>query len=202
VTSTDTISDVDVWADIAPDDLWIYDRLILARRLGYVCGPAGVAPAQSDHYVVRPIMNWRMMGRGAEIRWIAAGDQDSVPDGWFWCQRFSGRHLSFDYQWGRQVLCAEGFRDDPQRLDRFSRWQRTSDIMPVPPLLESIALRYQWLNIETVGGLVIEVHLRYNDDFRNHDADVIYPVWREQWYPSAAGDRVGFVLGPRRLGHE
>ena len=38
------IGDPDIWDKIKPDDLWIYDKLILSRKLGYLCGPAGVAP--------------------------------------------------------------------------------------------------------------------------------------------------------------
>ena len=41
---------------------------------------------------------------------------------------------------------------------------------------------------------MIEVHFRYNDDFANHDATTIIPVWSDQFYPSVAGDRLGFLL--------
>jgi hypothetical protein len=48
---------------------------------------------------------------------------------------------------------------------------------------------------------VIEVHLRLNDDFANHEGDEIWPVWPEsdrtppagcEWYGSTAGERLGF----------
>jgi len=143
-------------------------------------------------------MNWRMMGRGATIQWLPAGDDSRVPDGWFWCEQFQGRHISIDYHWGQQELTVEGFRDDAQRLDRFSRWERVTHDFELPPCLAQVAGDVEWLNVEIIGDRVIEAHLRYNDDFRNHDADVIYPVWQEDFYASAAGDRVGFVLGTRR----
>jgi hypothetical protein len=64
-----------------------------------------------------------------------------------------------------------------------------------------LALTQEWINVEYIGDRVIEIHLRYNDDFRNHDADEIIPVWQGQnleqppgysWYASAAGQRLGF----------
>lgn len=198
MNAADQISDCDVWHQIDPDTLWIYDRLILARRLGYLCGPAGTAPPRSDHYVLRPVMNWRMMGRGARIQWLPAGDETPVPDGWFWCERFVGRHISIDYHWGQQHLTVEGFRDDPDRLDRFSRWQRVDYPYQLPEILQPVAQHNQWLNVEIISDRVIEAHLRYNDDFRGHDADVIYPIWQEDFYASPAGDRVGFLLGSKR----
>jgi len=30
-----------VWETIDPDELWAMDKLILSRKLGYVCGPTG-----------------------------------------------------------------------------------------------------------------------------------------------------------------
>ena len=32
----------EVWAILKPEDIWIYDKLILSKKLGYVCGPIGV----------------------------------------------------------------------------------------------------------------------------------------------------------------
>jgi len=59
----------------------------------------------------------------------------------------------------------------------------------------------EWINVEYIGGKVIEIHLRYNDDFANHNADEIIPVWVGEntnpltgwsWYASSAQDRLGF----------
>ena len=35
------IGDVDVFDSIFSDDLWCVDKLILSKKLGYKCGPAG-----------------------------------------------------------------------------------------------------------------------------------------------------------------
>jgi len=190
------IGDIDVFGNIAVDDLWCVDKLILSKKLGYTCGPAGISPSVPGQYIVRPIVNLKMMGVGATIQYL---DSDSIPDGYFWCEIFTGRHLSFDYHWGKQTLAVEGFRNDPSRLDRFSHWTKIKEYFKLPEILQTIADRYPWFNVEVIGDKVIEVHFRYNDDFANHDATTIIPVWHDEFYPSPAGDRLGFILKDFRL---
>jgi hypothetical protein len=185
------LGDVDVWDAIAPGDLWCLDKLILSKKLGYMCGPAGIAPSTAGQYVVRPIMNLKMMSVGANIQYL---ESDSIPDGYFWCEIFTGRHLSFDYNWGKQTLAVEGFRTDPLRLDRFSRWTTVDEDFELPDILQTVADKYKWFNVEVIGDKVIEVHFRYNDDFANHNANTIIPVWSDEFYASRAGDRLGFIL--------
>lgn len=187
------MDDGDVWKLMDAKDAWIYDKLILSRRLGYQCGPAGVAPEHDGTYIVRPISNYRMMGKGSHMLHIEAG-QDIIPDGYFWCEVFTGRHLTFDYHHGVQHLAVEGFKDST-RTDRFYKWKKIDDQFQLPDMLQEVADRYEWLNIEVIGDRIIEVHLRYNDDFRNHQANEIYPIWKENFYHSPCGDRVGFLLG-------
>jgi hypothetical protein len=198
------INDSDCWSICQLEHLWIFDKLILSRKLGYSSAPAGIPVTKPGYYVVRPIMNLRMMSRGAKIRYLTPDSSlDVVPDGYFWQERFVGRHLSVDYKDGVQTLCVEGFRDNPDRLDRFSRWCKVDDIIPLPDIFLEIIRNYTWLNLEMVGGHVIEAHLRYNDDFSNHNCDTIIPVWSDQevaqpadakFYVSPSGDRIGFWI--------
>jgi hypothetical protein len=191
INNLSQIGDADVFDSISVEDLWCVDKLILAKKLGYVCGPAGIVPPYPGQYVVRPLMNLKMMSRGAKIQYL---DSDSIPDGYFWCEVFTGRHLSFDYHWGKQTLAVEGFRNDPLRLDRFSKWTKIDETFKLPIILQEIADRYTWFNVEVIGDRVIEVHFRYNDDFANHNATTIIPVWKDEFYASASGDRLGFIL--------
>lgn len=186
------MSDSDVWDTIDPQHLWVCDKLLLAKRLGYLCGPAGVTVPSKGMYIVRPCVNFRMMSRGAEIVELDP-NQDSIPDGYFWCEVFTGRHLSFDYRWGQQVLAVEGFRNST-RLDRFSRWEKVTDQYVLPTVLQQVAENVEWFNVEVIGSNVIEAHFRFNDDFANHDGDVVIPIWKEQFYRSECGDRVGFIV--------
>ena len=126
-----------------------------------------------------------------------------MPDGYFWSEIVQGRHVSVDYHYGQQDLTVEGFRDDARRLDRFSCWAKISEVYALPEFLTGLGQIVPWINVEYIGSIAIEVHLRYNDDFRNHDSDVIYPVWKDNplpqpvgstWYPSPGGDRLGFWI--------
>ena len=195
------VDDKDVWAQCPVDYLWIYDKLILARKLGYQAAPAGIPVPQPGWYIVRPITNIRMMSRGAKKLWLTPADTDSVPDGSFWSECFEGRHTSVDFHWGKQHLAVEGFRDDADRLDRFCRWQKITDTVTFPLVLQDLGQIAEWVNVEYVDNHIIEIHLRYNDDFSNHAGNIIYPVWRDRpfpqppgtrWYNSPGGDRVGF----------
>lgn len=195
------INDRDVWGTCPSDWLWIYDKVIIARKQHILAAPAGIPPPRDGWYIVRPITNLRMMARGAKKMFIQRGDDVIVPDGFFWSEILEGRHISVDYHWGQQELTAEGFRNDPDRLDRFSRWSKVEDQIPLPTWLADLGPHAQWINVEYIGDKAIEVHLRYNDDFANHTADEIIPVWRGEsvaqpmgysWYASAAGERLGF----------
>lgn len=188
------MDDKDVWNFIQAEDLWVYDKLILAKKLGYDCGPAGTLPSKEGYYVVRPCVNFRMMGKGASLQLLSPNHTDTVPDGYFWCERFTGDHITIDYHYGKQDLTAIALKQDPDRLDRFAAWTKINYPYVLPSILEPIAKKYEWLNIEMIGGNIIEVHLRYNDDFRNHDGDVIIPIWKEEFYNSPCGDRIGFIV--------
>ena len=166
-----------------------------------MAAPAGIPVPRDDWYIVRPITNIRMLSRGAKKMFIQRGDDEAVPDGFFWSEILTGRHISVDYHWGEQALTVEGFRDDPDRLDRFSRWRKVSDRIPLPEWLRDLGQQAQWLNAEYIGDRIIELHLRWNDDFANHSADEIIPVWQGEtleqpsgysWYASPAGERLGF----------
>ena len=197
------IDDQDVWPNCPTDWLWVYDKLIVARKQNIQAGPAGIPVPYDGDYVVRPITNIRMMSRGASIQRLTQSNPDAVPDGYFWSEIVPGRHVSVDYHHGQQDLTVEGFRDDARRLDRFSCWAKISEVYALPEFLTGLGQIVPWINVEYIGSTAIEVHLRYNDDFRNHSGNMIYPVWKENplpqpqgatWYPSAGGDRLGFWI--------
>jgi hypothetical protein len=195
------VDDKDVWGKVHPNDLWIYDKLIVARKSGYLAGPAGVSVPRADWYIVRPITNIRMMSRGASRKWLTP-ELDSVPDGYFWSEMFIGDHISVDYHYGRQSTTVQGFRDS-DRLDRFCKWSRIEITMPFPKILHNLHSMYKWINVEYIDGKIIEIHTRYNDDFSNHSANTIIPVWNDNpipqpvgssWYESPSADRLGFWI--------
>ena len=194
------MSDEWSWHNVHPQHLWVFDKLILARNLGYVCGPAGIPVPQTDDYIVRPAINFRMMGRGASVQRLSPSDE--IPDGFFWQERYFGNHYSFDFEHGKQILAVQGFRNDSNRLDRFSKWKKVDQEFKVPMVLQFLLSSYQYVNFEVIGTKVIEIHTRYNDDFTNHTSDWAIPVWRDEpypdvegdFYPNDCGDRLGLIV--------
>jgi hypothetical protein len=163
-----------VWKTIDPDDIWVMDKLILSRKLGYRCGPTGLDVPKPDWYIVRPCVNMLGLGLGAERVWIEE-ETMHLPLGYFWCEWFSGRHLSIDYYWGEQVLAVEGHKP-PDTFTRWKHWAKVQDKIVLPDIIKDFGKRYQWINCEFIGDKLIEVHFRHNEDFED-GIDHFIPVW-------------------------
>ena len=162
------------WISIDPQDMWVLDKLIVARMMGHVAGPVGISVPRPDWYVVRPAVNALGLGIGAERRWLT-GNTDTLTPGHFWCEWFEGRHLSIDYHYGEQQLAVEGFKPDTTFI-RWAEWKRVEDVISLPLMLQHLATKHEWINCEYIGGNLIEVHLRGNQDFIGN-IDHFIPVW-------------------------
>lgn len=164
------------WRNAKEEDLWIFDKLIVSRKLGYTCGPAGTDVPEPGNYIVRPCVNIPGMSRDAQFQYIK-DDTRHLPSGHFWCEIFDGEHLSVDYKDGKQILAVRGYRS-PDNLYRFTKWEKVDGIYPIPLTFYSLIKKYEYVNIEYIGGRAIEVHLRHNPDFV-HGNSVAYPVWND-----------------------
>lgn len=165
------------WKTADPDELWAMDKLILARKMGYSCGPAGVPVDTPGEYIVRPCVNAMGLGLGAQKKYLERNTEHLEP-GYFWCEFFSGRHLSIDYYHGEQHLCVEGFKS-PNTFTTWNLWKRTGDRIPLPGILEQFKHK-EWINCEFIDGNLIEVHFRYNPNFTlRPDINEFIPVWIE-----------------------
>ncbi len=196
--------DDEAWEKAAVDDLWIYDKLILARKMDYVCGPVGVDVPEYGHYVVRPITNMMGMGRGAKEEFII-DTTDHLPAGYFWCEQFFGHHISVDYVDGEQVLAVWGEKNPGQGLDRWAKWSKVDVEISYP-----FEKKFPVLNCEFIGGMLIEAHFRLNPDFQHGDYRAIRPVWEDEWnytdlsnephgtqfITDVEGERLGFLVLP------
>jgi len=183
------------WKNADIEDLWIFDKLILSRKLGYVCGPVGVDVPVPGNYIIRPCVNIPGMGRGAEIKFIEKDTYTMTP-GHFWCEIFNGRHISVDYKNGNQVLAVEGLRyKDKNELWRFSMWKKIDEVIPLPSVFFSLTKKYEYINIEFIDGNPIEVHLRNNTDFEYNNTIAI-PVWNDQKDPELDVTGLRYVMDP------
>lgn len=194
------LTDLEAWDIVDPEDAWVFDKLLLSKRLGYPCGPKGTEVPKKDKYVVRPCVNLLGMGRSAEILTLEGNTEYLIDDGFFWQKKFNGRHLSFDYVDGIQVLCVEGHKVNKNNLRTWARWEKTKHRFKLPPFLLMLAVKYRYLNIETIGGKIIEVHLRLNPDFQNHDSDYVIPVYDNEIIMPSEEQEFIMNLDEERLG--
>jgi len=168
-----TAEDV-VWKTIDPDDIWVLDKLILSRKMYYNCRPVGLDVPHPGYYIVRPCVNMIGLGLGSQKLWLEC-DTTHLPVGHFWCEWFEGRHLSIDYHWGKQALAVEGNKPD-NTFTKWNDWIKVSDRIRLPECIRHYGEKYEWINCEFIGGRLIEVHFRHNEDFEGNIKHFI-PVW-------------------------
>lgn len=192
-------SDAEAWGIVDADHLWIFDKLIVAKKAGHKCGPRGVDVPLPGKYIIRPIWNIEGMGVGAYCEYLDSSTL-SIPDGFFWCEFFEGEHLSVDYCGFEPVLSVRGTKDTDKPLQRFTHWEKVNHFIPLPQMLVNICLLYKSINCEFIGGKLIEIHVRSNPDFR-YSNTIMIPVWPNQPVEPPAGFRfIQDIDEPERIG--
>ena len=154
-----------------PRHRWIYNKLLVAGSQGLECGPQGVAP---PHYPVfcKPITNLKGMGLGSCVLQDERDYRERCKAGDFWMRLLSGEHFSSDWAvvngrtlWCRHTLGITG------AAGTFDYWIVLAQSRPG---LESYCRGWirrnlrdytGMLNIETIGGRIIEAHLRFADQW-------------------------------------
>jgi hypothetical protein len=200
-----------------PRFCWVYDKLRIAQSQGLECGPHGVPPPRFPVFS-KPIYNLKGMGVGARVLHSAADYERYLTPGHLWMPLLRGDHVSTD-------VAVEGGR---------IAWMRhthgmalpggTFDYWVIEPLpahpgrgeldrtlrdwVEAHIAGYSGMaNIETIGGRIIEVHLRFADQWPDLygegwlDAVVeLYAagVWRQPERAQRAGYSV-VLFGPHGL---
>lgn len=180
---------VDEWNSIHEEDLWVYNKLFLNRRLGHLCGPTGCPVPYSGYYIVRPSINLLGMGRLSRIEWIDKSTDHLHPSE-FWCEIFVGEHLSVDFFEKNPKLVVLGERDCQDPLYKWKKWSKIDRFVSFPSVLNNLKGDYKWINCEFIGDRLIEVHFRQNPDFRFGNS-VAIPLWKGE-NPSK-NDNLNFV---------
>ena len=180
--------DKDAWI-VYPAHRKYFNKLWLSQKLGYLCGPAGIAPPKKDTYIVRPIYNLYGMGLGDMELELGPDDCDALEPGMFWCEKFEGTHRSVNYGWKNNIetnwsyeqkSCFIGEKDTNNPF-LFKRWYRdVSFKFWLPPILNDIPhvsekYRIPRWNLELIDNNVIEVHLRGPP---YPDYDDIFPAFK------------------------
>ena len=162
--------DPDCWAWY-PRHRWIYDKLRIAQSQGLACGPHGVAP---DSYPVfsKPMVNLKGMGIGSRVILNAEDMDRAYTPGHMWMELLSGAHVSTDCAVENGVIAWIRHATGHTWIDgMFKYW--TIHAAADAPLetwlgkwVESHMPDYTgMLNFETIGGRIIEAHLRFADQW-------------------------------------
>ncbi len=193
--------DLDVWGSIPKKYLWAVDKLILSKQLGYVCGPKGVAIPQAGEYIIRPCVNFLGMGRGVFSVKAHRSEVLDIPDGFFWCEKFTGEHLSIDFKKGKQFLTILGVpRIEDSIKYGFAMWKVWKKVrrkIRMPKGVAEIIKTCPYVNVECVGGKVIEVHFRLNPDFKETTSEYLKPVYYSDVLKLKSGEK--FILAVDRI---
>jgi hypothetical protein len=186
-----------------PAHRWVYDKLRIAESQAITCGPHGVAPATYPVFS-KPVMNMKGMGIGSRTCTVASDLEDHYEPGHMWMELLEGEHVSTDcavengrVAWLRHAT-GEAWTDG-----MFKHWIVHAAVMP-----ELAAYLGSWvgahmagytgmMNFETIGGRIIEVHLRFADQW----CDLNGKGWIEALVGLYATGRWRFDDGERRDGY-
>ncbi len=170
--------DSDAW-QWYPAYRWVYDKLDVALSQGLEAGPHGTMPPRFPVFS-KPIINLKGMGIGSRIVGSRADYEAHYTPGHFWMPLLTGRHVSSDLavvdgapRWWRHVTgepAGEGTFDywtvhaeaDAAIEQRCGQWVK-----------RHLAGYTGMVNLETIGGTIIEVHLRFADQW----PDLYGPGW-------------------------
>jgi len=174
------IDEASAWM-LYPELRWIHNKLEIAASQGLPHGPHGVLPRRYPVFS-KPIFNMRGMGTGGRI---VRSERDYLPHlepGHMWMRLLKGVHVSTDVAlakgrpaWWRHAT------GKPAAGGTFDHW--TIHAARRPALERYLA---HWIrrklprfsgivNFETIGGGIIEAHLRMADQW----PDLYGAGWRE-----------------------
>jgi len=170
--------DVDAYAWY-PEHRWVYDKLRIASSQGLACAPHGVHPARFPVFS-KPITNLRGMGVGSRVLADLADYRRHMTPGHLWMTLLAGDHVSTDIavlagrtRWWRHS------RGTPAVDGTFDYWTIEADGRPeLETYIDAWISRYLvgytgMLNLETIGGRIIDAHLRFADQW----PDLYGPGW-------------------------
>jgi hypothetical protein len=162
--------DGDAW-EWNPRHRWVYDKLTVAISQELSAGPHGVTPPGYPVFS-KPIYNLKGMGAGSRVLASAAEYIEAYRPGHFWSTLLTGEHVSSDvalvngaprwWRHARGIASGEGTFDywevraapDDDVERHCGEWCRRH-------LADYTGLA----NFETIGGRIIEVHLRFADQW-------------------------------------
>jgi hypothetical protein len=154
-----------------PAHRWVYNKLLVAESQGFTCAPHGVRPPFFPVFS-KPIINLHGMGVGSRVLPDLATYEREETAGHFWMPLLTGDHVSTDVAVERgQTRWFRHCQGVPGAGGTFDYW--TIAAAPREPLaayLDAWVVRHLagytgMFNAETIGGRIIEAHLRVADQW-------------------------------------
>ncbi|HSF95649.1 MAG TPA: hypothetical protein VLA52_11550 [Thermohalobaculum sp.] len=172
--------DGDAWAWY-PDHRWVYDKLKVAETQGFACGPHGIDPPAFPVFS-KPVFNLRGMGTGSRVMRTLREYRTHQKPGHVWMPLLTGEHVSTDCavvdgqpQWWRHTIGI------PTSEGMFDHWVILAEARPEIEghcgdwMTRHLRGYTGMVNLETIGGKIIECHLRFADQW----PDLYGPGWVE-----------------------
>jgi hypothetical protein len=162
--------DGDAWTWY-PAYKWVYNKLSIAESQGFACGPHGLEPPGFPVFS-KPIFNMRGMGTGSRVFKTPKAYKARQRPGHIWMPLLTGEHVSTDVavvdgeaRWWRHATgkAIEG--------GMFDYWTVLAADRPEIEgycgdwLKKNLRGYTGMLNFETIGARIIEVHLRFADQW-------------------------------------
>ena len=162
--------DSDAWL-WNPRHRWVYDKIAVAFSQGLEAGPHGTTPPRYPVFS-KPIVNLRGMGIGSRVLQDEAEAQQHYTAGHMWATLLEGPHISTDVavvdgepRWWRHVTGI------PSGEGTFDFWtvhaagDAALEASCGAWIKKHLAGYTGILNLETIGGVIIEAHLRMSDQW-------------------------------------
>lgn len=196
--------DVDAWPWY-PQHRWIYDKLKMAESQGMACGPHGVKPPSFPVFS-KPVINLKGMGLDSRRIDTAEDLERHSTAGHFWMPLLEGEHVSTDcavadgtVRWLRHAT-GLAWKDG-----MFRYWIIAAEAKPdLAANLSSWVSRNMagytgMMNFETIGGRIIEAHLRFADQwpdiYGDGWVDALVRLYAEgHWHFPGEERRTGFSV--------
>jgi hypothetical protein len=188
-----------------PKHRWVFDKLQVALSQGLPAGPHGVMPPTFPVFS-KPITNLRGLGVGSRVIESAEDYERHHAPGHMWMPLLTGPHVSTDMavvtgepRWIRHAT------GRPTTGGMFDYWTVHADRMPdLAASLGAWVRRHLadytgLLNFETIGGVIIEAHLRFSDQWPDLNGagwvEALVGLYRDgAWRFPDADRRDGFSL--------
>lgn len=166
------ILDKDAW-DAYPKYQHLYNKLFVNKSAGVKCNLIGASRGPRKFpVIVRPVYNLFGMGHQARRVFFPADFEQLDLSGHFWAEKINGAHYSWDLAivggriaWAQTWIGKRHPSNEPGMMSHWSTREASagSERRVAAWVEENLEGFTGMINLETIGGMIIECHLRVGD---------------------------------------